>query len=95
MTIEYEKLFLKQRAKLETKKFIEPQKIDKTIEQFENDIQHVSLEYKKIICKHDKFKHSIRIGKTGYRILMSIRDKVAYFQQIIDHDRYDRLTKDC
>jgi len=95
MTIEYEKLFLKQRTKIETKKLIEPQKIDKAIEQFKNDIQHVSLSFKKINCKYDKFKHSIRIGKTGYRVLMSIRDRVAYFQQIIDHDRYDRLTKDC
>jgi len=95
MTIEYEKLFLKQRAKIEAKKLLEPQKIDSTIEQFENDIQHVSLSFKKITCKYDKFKHSIRIGNTGYRILMSIRDKIAYFQQVIDHDKYDRLTKDC
>ena len=51
---------------------------------------------KSIVCRRDKNKKSIRvIGNDGFRILISIRNEIAYFQDIMNHDKYDRITKDC
>ena len=85
-----------ERSKKKVAKRIEIQKIEKTEELFKSDPAHYKLEVKNIVCRRDKHKKSIRVlGNEGFRILLSIRDDIAYFQDIMDHKKYDRLTKDC
>ena len=85
-----------ERSKKKIAKRIALDKIEKTEQLFQNDPSHNKLELKSIVCRRDKFKKSIRVlGNEDFRILISIRDDIAYFQDIMDHNKYDRLTKDC
>jgi len=85
-----------ERSKKKIAKRISIEKIEHTEILFKEDKFHQKLELKSIVCCRDKNKKSIRvIGNDGFRILMSIRDDIAYFQDIMDHGKYDRLTKDC
>ncbi len=69
--------------------------IDTAIELFTIDNSNYQLQFKKIRCKHDKNRHSIRIPNTQYRILISIDNDVAVLQCICDHDEYDMRNKRC
>lgn len=93
MPIEFEKQYLKDRQR--ALKSIGEAIIDKTEKLFESDPSHPSLHTKPIVCSKDKFKYSLRVGGTGYRIIYTVRDSFIYFQRMVDHDIYDRLTKDC
>ena len=85
-----------ERSKKKIAKRISLDKIEKTEQLFGNEPSHVKLELKSIVCRRDKNKKSIRVlGNGGFRILISIRDEIAYFQDIMDHSKYDRVTKDC
>ncbi len=93
MPIELEKQYIKDRQR--AIKSIGETIIEKTEKLFQSDSSHPSLHNKPIICSKDKFKRSLRVGGTGYRIIYTIRESFIYFQRLIDHDIYDRLTKDC
>lgn len=93
MPIELEKQYIKDRQR--AIKSIGEAIIEKTEKLFKSDSSHPALHNKPIICSKDKFKHSMRVGGTGYRIIYTVRDSILYFQRLIDHDIYDRLTKDC
>jgi len=70
--------------------------IEETEKLYKTNPSHTKLNLKNIICKRDKHKQSIRIlGNDGYRILLTHKDEIVYFQDIMNHDKYDRLTKDC
>ena len=85
-----------ERSKKKVAKRIAIEKVEKTEELFKNDPTHHKLELKSIVCRRDKHKKSIRVlGNEGFRILISIRDDITYFQDIMDHKKYDRMTKDC
>jgi hypothetical protein len=85
-----------ERSKRKIAKRIPIKKIEQTETLFKNNPTHPKLELKSITCRRDKNKRSIRvIGNEGFRILISLRDDVAWFQDIMDHDKYDRVTKDC
>ena len=85
-----------ERSKKKIAKRIDSDKIKQTEALFLHDPLHPKLEVKPIICRRDKNKKSIRVlGNDGFRILISIRGDMTYFQDIMDHDKYDRLTKDC
>jgi|LGOV01.1.fsa_nt_gb hypothetical protein len=85
-----------ERSKKKISKRINIEKIEKTEQLFCEDPMHKKLELKNIVCRRDKHKKSIRVlGNEGFRILISIRDDIAYFQDIMDHNKYDRMTKDC
>jgi len=85
-----------ERSKKKIAKRIDIQKIQQTEVLFKSDSSHCKLELKSIVCRRDKYKKSIRVlGNEGFRILISIRDDIAYFQDIMDHNKYDRMTKDC
>ena len=71
------------------------EKVDLTIEFFKSDFQNKKLNYKHIICKKDKFRYSIRVINTQYRILMTCIDNICEFRFLLDHDEYDRKNKDC
>jgi len=69
--------------------------IEDTIELFVTDSSTPQLHFKKIQCKHDKNRHSIRIPNTQYRILISIDTNIAVLQCICDHDDYDMRNRRC
>jgi len=69
--------------------------IESAIEMFKNDKSNPKLHLKKIQCKHDKNRHSIRIPNTQYRILISIDKNVSVLQCICDHNDYDMRNKRC
>ena len=85
-----------ERSKKKVAKKISLALIEKTEELYKTDPSHAKLNLKNIVCKRDKQKQSIRVlGNDGYRILLTHKDDVVYFQDIMNHDKYDRLTKDC
>ncbi|KIM06437.1 MAG: hypothetical protein KU28_08195 [Sulfurovum sp. PC08-66] len=69
--------------------------IESAIELFKTDSSNQKLQFKKIQCKHDKNRHSMRIPNTQYRILISIDENVAVLQCICDHDEYSMRNKRC
>ena len=85
-----------ERSKKKIAKKIPLALIEETEELYKNDSSHTKLNLKNIVCKRDKHKQSIRVlGNDGYRILLTHKDDIVYFQDIMNHDKYDRLTKDC
>jgi mRNA-degrading endonuclease HigB of HigAB toxin-antitoxin module len=85
-----------ERSKKKIAKKINLSLILETEELFQVDPSDIKLNLKNIVCKRDKHKQSIRVlGNDGYRILLTHKDEVVYFQDIMNHDKYDRLTKDC
>ena len=85
-----------ERSKKKVAKRIGLRKIEETEKLFQHDPTHIKLSLKTIVCRRDKKKKSIRVlGNEGFRILISMRDEIAYFQDIMDHGKYDRVTKDC
>ncbi len=69
--------------------------IESTLERFEEDPYHASLHYKKMTCKKDKERYSIRIPNTQYRILMNIVNDNTYLVCVCSHDEYDRRNRGC
>ena len=85
-----------ERSKKKISKKIAFDIIEETEELFKINPSNSKLNLKNIICRRDKNKQSIRVlGNDGYRILLTTKDEVIYFQDIMNHDKYDRLTKDC
>jgi mRNA-degrading endonuclease HigB of HigAB toxin-antitoxin module len=85
-----------ERSKKKVAKKISLALIEETEELYKTNPSHIKLNLKNIICKRDKHKQSIRVlGNDGYIILLTHKDDVVYFQDIMNHDKYDRLTKDC
>jgi len=89
------RLYEKQKTKLIQKGRLTHKIIEKTESLFEQDPYHYKLRPHKIICKKDKRRKSITVLNTQYRILLTDFGNFAIFQQIIDHNRYDRINKDC
>jgi hypothetical protein len=84
------------RSKSKIAKKIGVTKIVETEELFNIDPSHKKLNLKNITCRRDKQKQSIRVlGNDGFRILLTRKDETIYFQDIMNHNKYDRLTKDC
>ncbi len=69
--------------------------LDKTLEIFLSNHLDNRLHFKKIVCKSDKNRHSIRIINTSYRIIFTILDSTAYLICVCDHDDYDRRNRNC
>ncbi len=85
-----------ERSKKKVAKKISLKFIVETEELYKSNPSHTKLNLKNIICKRDKHKQSIRVlGNSAYRILLTHKDNIVYFQDIMNHDKYDRLTKDC
>ena len=68
--------------------------IDKTVSRLASDPQHPSLHNKRIKCKRAENLFSIRVNKQ-YRILYLKYDSYLQLYRLLDHDKYDRLTKGC
>jgi len=71
------------------------EKIEECEKLFEDDYKHNSLRYHSIKCKKDKNRYSITVPNTQYRILMSVKDNIAYFKSLLNHNEYDRINKNC
>ncbi len=94
MSVEFDVKY--ERSKKKIAKKIGLDKIIETEELFQSDPSNPKLNIKNIVCKRDKHKQSIRVmGNDGYRVLLTTKDETIYFQDIMNHDKYDRLTKDC
>jgi len=66
-------------------------KIEETIQLLKQEKIH----FKKIICKKDKNRYSIRVANTSYRILATIYDNTADLICVCTHQKYDRYNKNC
>ena len=69
--------------------------IETTLELFTEDNDNVLLHYKKMICKKDKDRYSVRVLNTQYRILMTVANNKALLVCVCSHDDYDRINKNC
>ena len=94
MQVEFDIKYLRSKRKVAKK--ISLKVIEETEELFKIDPNSKKLHLKKIVCRKDKNKQSIRVlGNEGYRILLTIKNGIVVFQDIMNHDKYDRVTKDC
>ena len=89
------KAFERTYKKLIKKGSISKDDFTKTKNQFEKDHNSPTLHFKKIICKNDKHRHSIRVLNTSYRIIITVQTNIAYMICVCDHDDYDRRNKNC
>jgi plasmid maintenance system killer protein len=95
MKIEHSKDYLRTLKRVTKKHTLTEDIIDKTVTLYISDSNNIKLQLKKIKCKRDKNRHSIRIPNTQYRILMSITENLTVLQCICDHDEYDMRNKNC
>lgn len=68
--------------------------IEKAISLLETNSNYPSLHNKNISCKRADNLYSIRVNK-NYRILYFKYEEYLELSRLLDHDKYDRLTKDC
>jgi len=91
MIIQESNLYKRDIKKLKTDIF--PQ-VKKAIELLKISSEHPSLYNKSIICKRADNMFSIRVNKQ-YRILYFKYENYYELHRLLNHDKYDRLTKDC
>ncbi len=87
--------YLRTQKKLIKKHALSQKEIAGALTLFEKDPHHASLHFKKMVCKKDKNRYSIRIVNTQYRILMNVIDDDVYLVCLCDHDEYDRRNRAC
>jgi len=87
--------YLRTQKRLIKKYILSEDKINNTLELFKREPNNKNLHYKKMTCKKDKDRYSIRIPNTQYRILMNIDIDIVYLVCICSHDEYDRRNKNC
>lgn len=87
--------YLRTKKKLLKKHSVSENDIETTLELFTKDKDNVLLHYKKMICKKDKDRYSIRVVNTQYRILMTVMNHEALLVCVCSHDDYDRINKNC
>ena len=95
MNIRKIKLYERQAKKLVKNHQLTTEQIEDTENLFKNDPFDKDLRPHKITCKKDKRRRSITVINTAYRILYTDAGDTAIFQQILDHDDYDRINKNC
>lgn len=68
--------------------------VEKTIGLLEAGEDRPSMHKKRIVCKRADNLFSVRISK-GFRLLyIDYGDEIELYR-LLDHDKYDRLTKNC
>jgi mRNA-degrading endonuclease YafQ of YafQ-DinJ toxin-antitoxin module len=95
MHIEYTRDFIRTRKRITKKHTLSHKAIDNAITLYIENKTDPKLQFKKIQCKRDKNRHSIRIPNTQYRILMSVIKDLTVLQCICDHDEYNMRNKKC
>jgi len=78
MQVEFDIKYVRSKKKVAKK--ISLKTIEETEELFKIDPNSKKLNLKKIVCKRDKNKLSIRVlGNDGYRILLTTKNEIAIF----------------
>jgi len=95
MTIVETTQYQRTKKKILKKYILTQEQIDTTLTLFQENKEDPSLHYKKMTCKKDKNRYSIRILNTQYRVLMTISDDEVLLVCICDHDDYDARNKGC
>ena len=95
MTIVETTQYARTKKKMIKKFILTEQEIDTTLALFKEHQNNSALHYKKMTCKKDKNRYSIRVLNTQYRILMTVENNNAILACICDHDDYDMRNKGC
>ena len=95
MTITETTQYNRTKKKILKRFILKEEQIEATLALFQKNPQEPSLHYKKMTCKKDKNRYSIRVLNTQYRILMTVEDESAMLACICDHDDYDMRNKGC
>jgi mRNA-degrading endonuclease RelE of RelBE toxin-antitoxin system len=95
MTILETTQYARTKKKIIKKFILTEQEIDTTLTLFKEHQNDPALHYKKMTCKKDKNRYSIRILGTSYRILMTVLNNEAILACVCDHDDYDMRNKGC
>ena len=95
MTIVETTQYLRTKKKIVKKFILTEDEIEATLTLFQNNQNDPLLHYKKMTCKKDKNRYSIRVVNTQYRILMTVLNNEALLACICDHDDYDMRNKGC
>jgi mRNA-degrading endonuclease RelE of RelBE toxin-antitoxin system len=95
MTIVETTQYIRTKKKIVKKFILTEQEINLTLTLFLKNQNDPLLHYKKMTCKKDKNRYSIRLLNTQYRILMTVLDNEAILVCICDHDDYDMRNKRC
>jgi len=95
MTIIETKQYLRTKKKIIKRFILKEEDIETTLLLFQNNPNELSLHYKKMTCKKDKNRYSIRVINTQYRILMTVVEDSVTLACICDHDDYDMRNKGC
>ena len=69
--------------------------IQESIELLQTDKNDTRLQYKKINCKKNKNRHSIRVINQPYRILFAVYENEYRLVCVCSHDKYDQHNKNC
>lgn len=95
MMIEETSQYQRTKKRLLKKHILNENDIESTLSKFQEDSKDPSLHYKKMTCKKDKDRYSIRVLNTQYRILMTVIGDRAILVCVCDHDEYDLRNKNC
>ena len=95
MKIEYSKDYVRTLKRITKRRILSSSVIDETVSLYLSNRNDPRLHFKPIDCKRDKYRHSIRIPNTQYRILMSVYEALTVLVCICDHDDYNRRNKGC
>ena len=89
------KQYLRTKKKILKRFVLKEKDIKSTLKLFQENLKEPSLHYKKMTCKKDKNRYSIRVLNTQYRILMTVENDNAILACVCDHDDYDIRNKGC
>ena len=87
--------YLRTKKKILKRFILKEEDIKATLTLFQENSKDTKLHYKKMTCKKDKNRYSIRVLNTQYRILMSVEENKDFLSCICDHDDYDMRNKGC
>jgi plasmid maintenance system killer protein len=95
MTITETTQYIRTKKKILKRFILKKEQIETTLALFQKNPNELSLHYKKMSCKKDKNRYSIRVLNTQYRILMTVENDNALLACVCDHDDYDMRNKGC
>ena len=95
MTIVETTQYKRTKKKIVKKFILKEEEIEETLTLFQENQNDPLLHYKKMTCKKDKNRYSIRVSNTQYRILMTVVEREAILACICDHDDYDMRNRGC
>lgn len=95
MQIEKSTQFLRTQKRLIKRHILNQEEIEQTLLLFQHHRSDPSLHYKKMSCKKDKNRYSIKIPNTQYRILMTVNETNVILACVCDHGEYDMRNRNC